>query len=80
MGAIGYYRRTLPKLDGQNTAQILQQLYEAATKKVPGKTFAELWDELGLATQFEKAKNLLKLAMQLNHPDPEAPIALTTDA
>ena len=58
----------------------MQPLYEAATKKVPGKTFAELWDELGLATQFEKAKNLLKLAMQLNHPDPAAPIALTTDA
>ena len=69
LGAIGYYRRTLPELDGENAAQILQPLYEAATKEIPGKTFAEIWQELKLDKQFEKAKNLLKLAMQLNHPD-----------
>ena len=47
---------------------------------MPKKKFTEIWEEKGLQEHFEKAKNLLTLAVQLNHPDPNAPLSLVTDA
>ena len=34
LGALNYYRRNLPKLDGQSAADVLRPLYQAATKKL----------------------------------------------
>ena len=58
----------------------MQDLYSAATKKIPGKTFAQIWEEQNLDIPFERSKKMLLKATELNHPDPNAPLALTTDA
>ena len=39
LGAVNFYRRSLPKVKGLSPAQILQPLYKAATRKVPGVKF-----------------------------------------
>ena len=39
-----------------------------------------MWQEEGLEEHFQKAKKLLMLACTLTHPDPNAPLAMTTDA
>ena len=39
-----------------------------------------MWDKENLQIHFDNAKNLLMKATTLSHPDPQAPIALTTDA
>merc|ERR1711867_169084 len=80
LGALNYYRRTLPKVNGKSAAEILQPLYMAATKKTPGKTFQTIWKELNLDTSFKQAKQLLILSAQLAHPDPSLPLAITSDA
>ena len=81
LGAINYYRRCLGNLAGESPATILQPLYAAATHKLqPKMTFAQYWEDNGLQTHFEKAKKMLMGACQLAHPDPSAPLALTTDA
>ena len=59
---------------------MLQPLYTAATQKQPGKSFKKVWEEEGLETHFKKAKQLLVMACQLTHPDPNAPLALVADA
>ena len=83
LGALNYYRRALPKMevDGvkKRPAEILQPLYEAATKKATG-SFTQMWQEQGLEEHFQTAKELLMLACRLTHLDPNAPLALTTDA
>ena len=43
LGAVNYYRRCLPNVDGQTPADILQPLYTAATRKILGKTFSTIW-------------------------------------
>ena len=49
--------------------------------KLPtGKKFTDIWQERNLQKSFEDVKQLLSNACQLYHPDPQAPIALTTDA
>ena len=58
LGALNYYRRSLPKYKGENAASILQPLYDIATQKVPGKKFSEIWKEKSLDVHYEKAKNL----------------------
>merc|ERR1712212_577963 len=81
LGAINYYRRCLGNLAGESPAAILQPLYAAATHKLqPRMTFTQYWKDNGLQSHFEKAKKMLMSACQLSHPDPSAPLALTTDA
>ena len=77
---MNYYRRSLPHLGQKTPAEVLQPLYRAATQKVPNKKFTQIWEEEGLEEHFENAKKLLVLATNLSHPDPNAPIALVTDA
>lgn len=79
LGAINYYRRTLPKVNGKRPAEVLQPLYEAATRKTT-KAFAAIWEEENLEESFKEAKQMLMSACQLEHPDPSLPLALTTDA
>ena len=80
LGALNYYRRCLPSVDGQLPAQVLQPLYLAATSKTPKVKFTETWKTMGLQKNFEQSKKMLILAANLQHPDPLAPLALTTDA
>ena len=80
LGAINYYRRSMPKIKGKHPAQILQPLYDAATKKTPGKSFLTIWEEKGLQCHFDDAKQMIMQACKLQHPDPALPLALTTDA
>merc|ERR1712026_52641 len=80
LGAINYYRRCLPNLGRQTAAEVLQPLYTAATQKQPGKSFKKIWEEQELDVHFKKAKELLVMACQLTHPDPNAPLALVADA
>ena len=44
LGAVNYYRRSLPHMNGLTPAEILQPLYTAATKKISGTTFKKIWD------------------------------------
>ena len=67
-------------MDGKHAAELLQPLYEAATKKRPGKKFTDVWKEDGLDTHYNNAKKLLTLATNLVYPDPNNPLALTCDA
>ena len=89
LGALNYYRRCLQPIrieEGQKkvaAAEILQPLYEAATTKLPPKvTWAETWaaNAKVLDAAFIRSKQMLMEATMLNHPDPSAPLSLTTDA
>ena len=80
LGALNYYRRALPKLGGKSAAEILQPLYEIATQRKPGKKFTYFWLEKGLESDYGKGKDLLMNACQLTFPDPNTPLAITTDA
>ena len=80
LGGVNYYRRALPKLNGKNPAEILQPLYAAATAKMTSAQFMKHWEENNLGESFRKAKEMLMQACQLAHPDPNAPLALTSDA
>ena len=80
LGAVNYYRRSLPNLEGQPAAEVLRPLYQAATNRTPGKTFTSVWHEQGLQAHFDRAKDLLVKACQLTFPDPNAPLALVVDA
>ena len=81
LGALNYYRRCLPNLNGLTPAAVLQPLYSAAPMKLPPKMkFTTYWDENNLEQHFKRAKELLLKATELVHPDPSAPISLTTDA
>ena len=79
LGALNYYRKTLPKIDGKRPAEILQPLYEAATKKA-GPGFKTYWKDNDMESHYQNAKRLIMAACQLEHPDPNAPLAITTDA
>ena len=84
LGAINYYRRALSGLKGEDgkirrPAEILQPLFEAATAKATTKQFQQTWSEKNLVTAFNEAKEMLMSTCQLEHPDPNAPIAITTD-
>ena len=68
-------------MDGQSPAEVLQPLYSAATTKLGSKvTFKQYWKEKGLLDIFKMSKRMIMAATQIAHPDPAAPIALTTDA
>ena len=82
LGAVNYYRRSLPKYNGKSAAQILQPLYNIATTTTPKSkgSFEKRWLEEKMQIHFDEAKQLLMSACKLVHPDPNSPIALTTDA
>ena len=63
LGALNFYRRALPKLDGKHSAEVLQNLYDACNTKVPTKKFTTIWKEKGLQKDFDNAKKLLTLAI-----------------
>jgi transposase InsO family protein len=80
LGAVNYYRRTLPKIGGKHPAEIMQPLYQAATAKLSAAAFTKEWEEKELGIQFIKVKQMLMQACQLAHPDPNAPLSVTADA
>ena len=80
LGALNYYRRSLPHLNKKSPAQVLQPLYEAATTKLQRASFIQHWTQHNLEESFNEAKQLLTKAVELAHPDPTAPLSLTTDA
>ena len=80
LGCLNYYRKTLKSINGKSPAAVLQPLYAAGTNKTPGVKFRDVWNTHGLEDNFKEAKAMLLNAVELNHPDPSAPIALTTDA
>ena len=80
LGAINYYRRSLPKFKNKTPAEWLQPLYEVATKKLTETAFIKIWTDQKLQENFEVAKQLLVQACELCHPDPNNPIAITCDA
>ena len=85
LGALNYFRSSLSgiKRDGKyhNAANLLQPLYSAATVPIPGSKFGEVWKSSPVLQQaFKDAKELLKKAAELAHPDPSLPLALMTDA
>ena len=67
-------------MDGKNPAEILRPLYTIATKKLTTDAFRKQWQEQNLDVVFNQAKQLLINVCQLAHPNPNAPISLTTDA
>ena len=74
MGALNYYRRALSGLKGEDgkmkrPAEILQPLFEAATKKATTKQFQTAWKEENLVKAFNQAKEMLMLACQIEHPE-----------
>ena len=80
LGAVNFYRRSLPSQNGRSAAEIMQPLYSAATVKTPGIKFVDYWQKNNLDEHFNNTKNLIMSATKLIHPDPAAPIALTCDA
>ena len=80
LGAINYYRRSLLNLRNKTPAEWLQPLYDLATKKVTETAFKKQWQEKNLEENFQAAKDMLVQACELCHPDPNSPIAITTDA
>ena len=53
LGAVNFYRRALPKIEERAPAEVLAPLYEAATKKQPGRTFTDIWKSDNLQQHFE---------------------------
>ena len=80
LGAVNYYRRSLPKIEDQLPATILHPLYQWATKKTPGRKFVDVWKEENLQHYFDLAKRMIMMATQLVHPDPACPLAMRTDS
>ena len=80
LGALNYYRKSLPRINNKSPAAILQPLYKAATDKTPGIKFMDVCKSANLAENYAEAKMMLSEAVQLNHPNPSAPLAITTDA
>ena len=84
-GALNYFRTSLRGIKTPNgyksAAAILQPLYAVATDKLPAKQFGKIWAQSGhLKGAFEEAKQMLINAVELQHPHPEYPLALFTDA
>ena len=85
LGALNYFRSSFKGLtiEGQfqNTAQILQPLYNAATAKLEKISFKNMWSQSpALKVSFNRAKQLLINATQLTHPNPNNPMAICVDA
>ena len=88
LGALNYYRASLPNLPpdkahgyARTPAEILAPLYHLATSDIKPTSFKAVWNgNPKVQSAFREAKQLLRRAVTLNYPDPEAPIALSTDA
>ena len=89
LGALNYYRTSLPSLDPLDSdqkprtpAEILDPLYKLATCDLPKKTkFVDVWNNsVAVKEAFKNAKLLLQKAVTLSYPRPNAPLAITTDA
>ena len=94
LGALNYYRASLPKLKSSESvdkempdrspAQVLDPLYKLATcniKRTKGNYFTDIWKaHTNLQDAFQDAKTLLQKAITLEYPVPSAPLALCTDA
>ena len=94
LGALNYYRSSLPNLDPEESAEptsktrapadILDPLYKLATCKLDkkkGHQFQDIWvSSSKIQNSFTDAKALLSKAITLNYPVPGAPLALSTDA
>ena len=86
LGALNYFRSSLKgvKRNGVkiNPAQVLQPLYELATTKLPPKVkLSDIWDRYPAIIQsFQDSKQMLVNAVELTHPDPNAPLVLCTDS
>ena len=85
LGAVNYFRPSLKglKVEGQlkTTASILQPLYSAATAPLEKVKFVDVWQNSpALPKAFQMAKKLLENAVQLNHPNPDYPLAICVDA
>ena len=89
LGALNYYRSSLPSLPpkdknskARTPAEILDPLYKLATCDLPKKSsFEDVWENSeNLKAAFNDAKSLLQKAITLNFPQPNAPLAITTDA
>ena len=89
LGALNYYRASLPSLEpvdsnskARTPVEVLDPLYKLATCQIPKKVkFVDVWNNSKIVQQsFKDAKRLLQMAVTLNYPRPNAPLALTTDA
>ena len=88
LGALNYYRSCLPTLPPDKNcgytrtpAEVLAPLYQLATSDIRPTDFKRVWaGNPNVMEAFDNAKLLLQRAVTLNHPDPGAPIALSTDA
>ena len=85
-GALNYFRTSLrgiklPNGKIKSAAEVLQPLYSIGTEKIPKGKFQEIWDHSKILKKaFQEAKQMLGEAIELTHPDPNAPLALFTDA
>ena len=60
---------------------MLDPLYKLATADIKKGTFKTVWDSSqNVQDAFIDAKSLLQMAVTLNYPDTNAPLALSTDA
>ena len=73
LGCINFYHRFVPRIAG-----ILAPLH-ALTASVPEPKSPLLWSSSQLSA-FRGAKEALQDSVLLHHPDPSAPLSLTTDA
>ena len=87
LGAVNYFRSCLKGIikNGKfiNTAEVLKPLYAAATTTdlKPKQKFKEAWDsQSSLRQSYLDAKSLIVNPVLLAHPDPNLPLALSTDA
>ena len=88
LGAVNYYRASLGNLPGggytkpRSAAEVLMPLYQLATCQIGKKSsFKEIWEGSKIIQEaFEDSKKMLIRAINLNFPDPQAPLALTCDA
>ena len=85
---LNFYRHCFKKLPPTKTcaysrhaSEVLKPLYYIATTALSQKEFQKIWSENPEYKQaFEDSKLLVKNAVTLNHPDPQAPLALSTDS
>merc|ERR1712015_140512 len=86
LGSLNYYRASLPRLPlssgaSMSPAEVLDPLYKMATADIKKGSFKAVWEHNKRVQEaFVDAKSLLEIAVTLNYPDPNAPLAISTDA
>ena len=53
------YENFLPNVGGKTVAEVIQPLYNIATRKIPGRKFVDLWKEQKMDKHYAEAKQLL---------------------